>query len=107
MGKILVPDQPDLTGKPQQPKIKATVLFQDQNYTIMRNKEIVTQQDILDTPLHLILIGCGMLDARTYVPKTGKEGFLKVIKKLKKQFDENYHKQKAIATNMKGPEGVK
>lgn len=103
MSKILLPNQPDLSGKPKPPKIKATVVFQDTNYTIMRNKETITQDDVFNLPLHLILIGCGMLDARTYVPKTGKEGFLKVIKNLKKSFDENYHKQKAIANNLSDP----
>lgn len=106
---LLLPDETGLDGKPKAQQIKATVIFQDANYTIMRNKDgkDITQEDVLNTPLHLTLIAAGMLDARTYIPQVGKEGFLQTIKRLKKQFDDNYKKQKAIAMNTNGLEANK
>ena len=101
MGKILVPNQPSLSGKPEPPKVKVTIIFQDEHYTFMRNKEVLTQEDVLNVPLHMFLISLGMLDSHQYVPRVGKEAYLTTLKKLKKQFDEMYKVQKAIATNMK------
>jgi predicted nucleotidyltransferase len=103
MGKILTPEKPDFAnpGKPKPSKIKATVVFQDANYTFMRNKEQLTTEDVFNLPLHLILIALGMIDAHTYVPRFGKDSYLKTIKRLKKQFDDHYKAQKAIATGMK------
>ena len=102
MGKILVPDQPNLSGMPEPKSIKATVIFQDTNYTFMRNKDgkEITQEDIFNLPIHLIFIGLGMLDARQYIPRIGKDTFLATLKKIKKQFDDTYKVQRAIATNM-------
>lgn len=100
MGKILVPGKPDLSGQePQQ--IKATVIFQDTNYTFMRNKDgkEITQEDIYNLPIHLIFIGLGMLDARQYVPRIGKEAFLSTLTKIKRQFQDMYKVQRRIATN--------
>lgn len=101
MSKLLLPDQPNLSGKPEPQKVKATIIFQDANYTFMRNKEQLTQEDVFNVPLHMFLIALGMLDARQYVPRIGKEAYLTTIKKLKKQFDDTYKAQKAIANNMK------
>lgn len=103
MGKIIVPGQPDL-AKPGQPKqIQARVIFQDENYTIMRNKPDLNQRDILDMPVHLLLIALSYLDANNYVKFIGKENYLGLMKRLKKQFDDNYKKQKAVTNNMKLP----
>ncbi len=96
MSKILLPDKPHF-GKNQPPKIKATVIFQDANYTFMRNKEELTQEDIFNVPLHLFLIALGMLDARQYVPRVGKKAFVQTLDKLKKQFTHVYKAQKELA----------
>lgn len=99
MGKILTLDKPSFGRKP--PKVKATIIFQDANYTFMRNKEVLTQEDIFNVPLHLFLIALGMLDARQYVPRVGKKAFVQTLDKLKKQFNHVYKAQKAIAENSK------
>lgn len=102
MGKIIVSDQADLSGKT--PQIQARIIFQDENYTIMRNKTDLNQKDILDMPLHLLLIAISFLAAKNYVQFIGKANFLGLMKRLKKQFDDNYKIQKAIAKNMPQPE---
>ncbi len=101
MGKILLPDKPDFKGSPEPQKIKATVIFQDANYTFMRNKEALTQEDIFNVPLHLFLIALGMLDARQYVPRVGKKAFIQTLDKLKKQFTHAYKAQKSLAETIK------
>ncbi|NNM44296.1 MAG: hypothetical protein HKM07_08155 [Chlamydiae bacterium] len=96
MGKILTLDQPNLSGK-EPPKIKATVIFQDPNYTFMRNKENLTPEDVFNVPLHLFLISLGLLDAQKYVPRVGKKQFIHTLDKLKKQFNHVYKAQKQLA----------
>ena len=100
MSDILVADAAEGNQPPQPKQIQATVMFQDANYTFMRNKEGVTQQDIFDMPIHLVLIAMGMLDARNYVPKIGVQNYQKTLRKLKKQFDRQYKAQVAAAAEM-------
>ncbi len=102
MGKILTLDKPSFGRKP--PKVKATIIFQDANYTFMRNKEELTQEDIFNVPLHLFLIALGMLDARQYVPRVGKKAFVQTLDKLKKQFTHIYKAQKSLAESIKEDE---
>jgi hypothetical protein len=100
MGGILLADEAEGNNPPQPKQIQATVMFQDQNYTFMRNKEGITQQDIFDMPLHLVLIALGMLDARNYVPKIGLQNYQKTMRNLKKHFDRQYKAQLEAAAKM-------
>ena len=96
MTETLVPAQ-KVGGEIPQPlqprQVQATIMFQDENYTFMRNKEVVTQQDIFDMPLHLLLIGMGMLDARNYMPKIGRREYEKALRDMKNKFDDMYMTQ--------------
>lgn len=89
------PKRPNLPQTP--PKIRATPIYQDANYTVLRHKEAITPQDVDNLSLHMILIGVGLLDAHKMVPKIGKDSFLDKLKQLKKGFDDHCKAQKAIA----------
>lgn len=107
MSEILIPGKnaphfdPKRPNLPQQPaQVKAVPVFQNRDYTILRHTEAATVKNMLDLPLHLIQIACGLLNADNYVPKVGKEGFLRTMKALKKGFDEVCKVQTARARGM-------
>jgi hypothetical protein len=83
---------------PQQPRqMQATMMFQDDNYTIMRNLENISQQDIYDMPIHLILLGMGMLDARNYMPQISRQSYEATLRTMKSEFDDMYMTQMKAA----------
>lgn len=101
MSDILVAGAAEGNKPPQPKEIQATVMFQDQNYTILRNKEGATNQDILDMPIHLALLSFGMMDARNYVEKIGYKSYIKALRQVKKHFDRQFRAQLAAASKMK------
>lgn len=101
MGEILLPEDQKAGAKPlASDEIMATVVFQDENYTIMRNKEKLTNEDMLNVPLHMMLLSMGMLSAQTYVPKVGKQNFTHTLKTLHSKFKKHVKDQLVIASRL-------
>jgi hypothetical protein len=100
---LILPDsvKPQAQKQPDPGDFNPMLVYQDENYMVLRVRPIPSMSEKLQIPFHLTQIGYLGITAKEFVPRVGKDNFIRSLKTLKRAFQHHLDEQRAIAEQIK------